>query len=597
MKAKLKTSTIIILILIIILSLARITYVFAFEKHGVHSDEIWGYAHANSYYERYLYTTDDYKIVKNFNEWLDNDVFIDYITVQENERFAYDSIYYNLEHDLHVPLELMILHTICSFFPNSFSLWYGFVINMVSFVIMMIFAFRLAKEMTNSNFFALAFSAFYGFCDGTLNNFVFVRMYSMVTALFMALLFFTFRLMKTRKMKNNVPWMALCILLGALTHHYFLLASGALIFFVSIYFLLRKQFKILFINGFSMLGAVGVSLLIFPYTWSHLIHNVTEVKGGASGGSGMPPLYFSFKSCIHFTTSELFGITVSPYRTMTFLYIGAALILFVAVFGPILFLVRRNEWVQKNIFGFPKRLWNFYKNHSKTALVFSLACIATTVVVWFVTAKTVNVMFMELHTDRYLFVIFPALAIAAAYVVYELLIHIVKKPKFLAKSVFCVVLAVCVLAGNINFGCIYLFNVDSDTVELHDVVKDSDVIIALSRNWTLNCYPQELTGVNSAFVTSFNFIEYYTDDIAEKIDANDDGKPLYLAINSGALYENYQHIDQEDVNFDNLGYAMYGHDKDTIMNFFKELKVAQKFEYIGQDSIFQEIVDIYKLRD
>lgn len=596
MEAKLKKSTIIVLILIIALSLARITYVFAFEKHGIHSDEIWGYAHANSYYERYIFVDDDFSDYKNINEWLNSDVFLDYITVQEGEQFSYGSIYHNIEHDLHAPLELMILHTICSFFPNSFSLWYGFIINMVSFVVMMIFAFRLGKLMTNSEFFALAFSAFYAFCDGTLNNFVFIRMYSMVTAIFMALLFFTFRLMKTRKMAKNIIPMAICVFLGSLTHHYFMLAAGALIFFVSIYFLLRKQFKIMIINGLSMLLGVALSIGAFPYTIDHLMDNMSKT-GGASGGSGMPPLLFSFKSCIHFTTSELFGITVSPYRTMTFLYIGAALILLVAVFGPILFLVRRNEWVKTNIFGFPKRTWNFFKTHAKTSLAFSLVCVLTTVVVWFVTAKTVNVMYMELHTDRYLFVIFPALAIAAAYIVYELLIHIVKKPKFLAKSVFCVILAVCVLVGNFKFGCIYLFNVDTDTVELHDVVENSDVIIALSRAWTITCYPQELTGVNSAFVTNFDLIEGWGDEIAEKIDANNDGKPLYLAINSGALYEDYQHIEQEDVNFDNLGYAMFGHDKDTIMNFFKNLKVAQKFEYVGQDSIFEEVVDIYKLRD
>lgn len=595
MKNKVKISTIVALILIIALSLARITYVFAFEKHGIHSDEIWGYAHANSYYESYIYTDDDGNGYKNFNEWLNKDVFIDYITVQEDERFAYDSIYHNIEHDLHAPLQIAILHTICSFFPNSFSLWYGFVINMVSFVVLMIFAFRLAKLMTNSDFFALAFTAFYGFCDGALNNFVFVRMYSMVTAIFMALLFFTFRLMKTRKMAKNIPWMALCVFLGALTHHYFLLASGVLIFFISVYFVLRKNIKIAFINGISMLGSVGLSLIVFPYTISHLLGN--RGTGSFNEGATMPPLYLSVKSCIHYVCLELFGINVSPFHTMTIDYIIVGLILFLAIFIPISFLLRKNEWYRKNVFGLPKRIWNFFKTHSKTASAFSLICIATAAVVIFITAKVVNVMYMQAHTDRYLFVIFPVVAIAVFYIVYELIIHLIKKPKLLSKSIFCILLATFVLLGNIRVGCIYLFNDPNDDVELHEVVKDADVVLALGRGWTLTCYAQELTGVNKAFVTTLSLVEGLGDEIEEKINENHDGKPLYLAINTGFLYDDYKEISAEEVNIGNISYATFGHDKEEIMNFFYNLDIAEKFEYVGQDSIFSDPVTIFKLRD
>ena len=41
MENKVKKSSIMILILIIAICMARLTYVFAFEKEGFHSDEVW----------------------------------------------------------------------------------------------------------------------------------------------------------------------------------------------------------------------------------------------------------------------------------------------------------------------------------------------------------------------------------------------------------------------------------------------------------------------------------------------------------------------------------------------------------------------------
>ena len=46
-----------------------------------------------------------------------------------------------------------------------------------------------------------------------------------------------------------------------------------------------------------------------------------------------------------------------------------------------------------------------------------------------------------------------------------------------------------------------------------------------------------------------------------------------------------------------LAYNMYGHNKDKIFNMFKNLEITEKFEYVGTDHIFNETVEIYKLRD
>ena len=46
-------------VLIIVFCAVRLVFVFATEKTGFHSDELWGYGSANGYYEPFIYGEDD----------------------------------------------------------------------------------------------------------------------------------------------------------------------------------------------------------------------------------------------------------------------------------------------------------------------------------------------------------------------------------------------------------------------------------------------------------------------------------------------------------------------------------------------------------
>ena len=138
MKSNIKKSTAIIFIIIFALSLLRITYAFAFNKQDAHSDETWSYGLSNSHNNPFIFAENDKTTIRNFNEWISSDVFVDYLTVQEGERFDYASVWYNQKYDDHPPLFYVLLNTVCSFFPNSYSLWYGYIINVLAFIILMI---------------------------------------------------------------------------------------------------------------------------------------------------------------------------------------------------------------------------------------------------------------------------------------------------------------------------------------------------------------------------------------------------------------------------------------------------------------------------
>lgn len=84
---------VIIIIIIIMLQILNVTISFELMKEGFHSDEMWSYGFANSFYEPLIYENDDGSPAMGV--WRDGSDFGDYITVQKGEQFRPDSAWYN----------------------------------------------------------------------------------------------------------------------------------------------------------------------------------------------------------------------------------------------------------------------------------------------------------------------------------------------------------------------------------------------------------------------------------------------------------------------------------------------------------------------
>ena len=130
-------------------------------KQGYFVDELWSYGLANSYYHPHVYS--DNALTER---WVSGAYFSDYIKVLPEERFRYGSVLFNQTQDNHPPLFYIVLHTICSFFPNTFSKWYGIIPNMVYFAASMFLLFLLARRMFKSEWLALIPVIAYGFSGG-----------------------------------------------------------------------------------------------------------------------------------------------------------------------------------------------------------------------------------------------------------------------------------------------------------------------------------------------------------------------------------------------------------------------------------------------
>ncbi len=115
-------AAVILAVIIIVQSLVFTDYMF--NKHGdFHSDDEFSYGLSNgNRSDRFVSALIAEEPVPIYNEWLDGDTYWGYVTVGETERFDYANVYENQVNDVHPPLYYFVLHTICSFFPDTFSL-------------------------------------------------------------------------------------------------------------------------------------------------------------------------------------------------------------------------------------------------------------------------------------------------------------------------------------------------------------------------------------------------------------------------------------------------------------------------------------------
>ena len=118
----------------------------------------------------------------------------------------------------------MILHTVFSFFPDSFSWWYGFSINIVCLALTQIFLYLFVNKIAKSESTALLTCALYAGGIGTACTFTFIRQYTLLVALYMMYSYFSVCFCETALETGTVSRKKLfalwiCALGSFLTHY------------------------------------------------------------------------------------------------------------------------------------------------------------------------------------------------------------------------------------------------------------------------------------------------------------------------------------------------------------------------------------------
>ena len=573
----------IILLLIILIQVIYITLIFGLDKVGYHADELSHYTFANNY-------SLDSEFVNNaqFDDgmWLDSESLWHRITVEPEHRFNYASVYINAAGDLNPPFHYYILHTICSLFPGTFSKWYGFIINIVSFAIGQFFLFKMSERITKGSTVAsFCVILLYGFSVGALNTTIFLRMYSMATCIAIMFTYFSFELFVNRRNKDKKKIVKLLIaifvscFLGAYSLHLFLVYAFGITICYTLYYLISGNFKLFVWHGLSCAVSVGLSFLAFPSTASHTFQS-TDVYPYSQA---MYPQPMQFRILWYYLTSDLFGMHTSPWGKPTLVYCGYffAVVLFFLV--PICFVFRKEKWL-KNLFDRIKKDFVEIKGKIKGFQYGIIPLLFVCLFMTYIISGRVSVFLMQWYSDRYMFIMYPAVVLLFISLIY-FIVKLLVKNKHIITWLVITFTFICILWSNARNNKMYYFDYPSSGTTFDDIEQNADVIMLLSALWQLNSFTCEIGDTNQYFVTTFKTFEEENYDLLSHSD-----NPLYLFVDQNYIYENdYVKSDLDD-ELNPLGKYEY-----EVVDYFNNLEGVSSVEYVGTDNIFAKTIKIYRI--
>lgn len=208
-----------------------------------------------------------------YNVWHNKEYYQDYLKVNDNEKFMFSQIIENQKNDNHPPLYYFILRIAMGFNINVFSKWPGIVINIIIYIFITIFMYLIGSKILRGKEKYKEKSVFLAFVSSIMlsavTSAIFIRMYALST---LNIVITTYLHLKLLENKSNMILIGISIsvLIGSLTHYYYLFYLVALFIMFVIKYIKEKKYKQL-IKYVLAIGVAGIcSLIIFPYSINHI---------------------------------------------------------------------------------------------------------------------------------------------------------------------------------------------------------------------------------------------------------------------------------------------------------------------------------------
>ncbi len=268
---------------VLLMQLLCVLY-FGHAKQGYFVDELWSYGLANSYYHPHVYSDNALE-----GTWVSGDYFREYLEVLPNQRFRYGSVLFNQKNDAHPPLFYMVLHTISSLFPDTFSKWYGILPNIFYFLMSILVLYRLSRRLFKNEWLALSVVVAYGFSAGAISNVIYIRMYMLLSLWITAFLELHVRWLLEKHIRSrDLIRLMVIAYLGCMTHYYFFIVAFLSASFFAVYLLAGKKI----VDAFRYCIAMVLNLfwiavtfptaykkLFFDQRGSEAVQNLFDLQG------------------------------------------------------------------------------------------------------------------------------------------------------------------------------------------------------------------------------------------------------------------------------------------------------------------------------
>lgn len=208
------------------------------------------------------------------SQWMTGRELRDQIVAEKGSRFQYKQVYINQALDVHPIFYYVLVHTIFSIFPDTYSNAFLFCINIIFLLLSLIVLYKIVKNYwKDDENTALIAVILWGFSQGFASCAVYFRMYAVLTFFILMTLYVHLMIITDWEGFNDYKsrWivLAISVWLGFNTQYYFILFMAPL--FVITCIVMWKQKKILKRYIKCMITTAVISSLVWPFSVYHIL--------------------------------------------------------------------------------------------------------------------------------------------------------------------------------------------------------------------------------------------------------------------------------------------------------------------------------------
>lgn len=445
------------------------------KKENLYVDEVYSYGLANHSTGPYMSIEDGQTYYPAGTPW------IEYMSVSPGHRFDYSIVWSNQEQDVHPPLYYVLLHTICSFMPGVFSIWFAGLINIVFALGTLYFVRKLVWLWTEDELLQNIISLGFVCSAGILSAVSFLRMYIMAMFWVTALTYLILRQIGEQLTVRFCLLLLLCTAGGALTHYYCIVYTVFISVVYGCCLLWQKRWKE---TGFFCLtqGIAGLlSFAVFPAMTRHIF---SSGRGEQSAenliGISMTIWFKRVGLFFNLLDGQLFG------GIFVYVFFAALTILFVRG-------LRKADV-----------LWGSGKQNAAMRYL----CGTVPIVLYFILVSKIAVYL----TDRYMYPIYAVLFVTIICGIVKWIRSLIgRQYAYVCTTAF--IIAVMTVNGWKNIDWIYLFQSSQTLKETASAYADVDCVFVYDKLWETNSAYYEASGYHS--------VTFFTLDDLDMLESSD----------------------------------------------------------------------------